>query len=123
MISKWDHLPVTKKQHIFALLRCPSEENSSCQERSGLLLVFNSEGFLVRQISLQGQLLSWSHTIGGYFAVTMALGQKNVVNLFNSNDLINKEIVGPLRTFRFEDKVRKRFGHIFGSKNCVVTTF
>ena len=113
---------VYKKQHIFALLRCRSTDQD---QRSGLLLVFNSEGFLVNQISLRGHVLSWSHTFGGYFAVTMALGHKNSVNLFNTNILINKfDLASPLKTLYFEDKVRQlNYGSSHGNKNCDVTTF
>ena len=104
-----------KDQHIFALLRCHYTEL-----KSGFLLVFSSKGDLVHKISLGGEVLSWSHTFGGYFAVTMALGPKNVVNLFNTNELISKrDLDGPMRTFYFKDKARKTFD----SKYCDITTF
>ena len=104
-----------KDQHIFALLRCNYTEI-----KSGFLLVFSSKGDLVHKISLGGEVLSWSHTFGGYFAVTMALGPKNVVNLFNTNELIRKrDLDGPMRTFYFKDKARKTFD----SKYCDITTF
>ena len=104
-----------KDQHIFALLRCQNTDR-----QSGFLLVLSSKGDLVHKISLGGGVLSWSHTFGGYFAVTMAKGHKNVVNLFNTNDLISKRnLDGPLRTFNFEDKVRKTFD----GKYCDITTF
>ena len=104
-----------KDQHIFALLRCNYTEI-----KSGFLLVFSSKGDLVHKISLGGEVLSWSHTFGGYFAVTMALGAKNVVNLFNTNELIRKrDLDGPMRTFYFKDKARKTFD----SKYCDITTF
>ena len=106
---------VYKKHHIFALLRT----RSNVEFNSWRLLVFSSKGVLVSKMSFLGQLLSWSHTFGGYFTVTMARLHKNVVNLFNTNDFINKGYIKrPLRTFTFEEKVQKGF-----DRDCDFTTF
>ena len=108
---------IYQKQHIFAILRPVSIDHDNI--KSWLLLVFSSKGVLVSKMSFLGQLLSWSHTFGGYFTVTMARGNKNVVNLFNTNDLIIKgNIKRPLRTFNFEEKVHKSFDN-----HCDFTTF
>ena len=118
--SRYDHDfilkdVVYKKQHIFALLRTRSD----VEFKSWLLLVFSSKGVLVSKMSFLGQLLSWSHTFGGYFTVTIARLHKNVVNVFNTNDFINKGYIKrPLRTLNFEEKVHKSF-----DSDCDFTTF